>query len=144
MTFVKFLSAAVVVAVIAACVPQKRPLPPPQKVPSINTTIKTSARSDRIRLYSTPGASQKRGRVRVCIRNSASGRDKGLHFQSSRAPKYVVKRRNQSSCGHYKPGKKVFYLWRRTALGKWKLRRTLRLNLTKFAGQQITFDWVQD
>ncbi len=115
---------------------------PPAQVPSINKTL--SFKKDMVRLYSTVGGSQKAGKVRVCIRNAASGRNKGLHYKRAGGPKYVVKKKNQSSCGHYSPGKKTFYLWKNNAFGKMKLRKTLNLNLSRFAGQQITFDWIRD
>ena len=144
----KFLKAiAVTLAVtgaLAACKPPKKTPPPQAQAPSLNFTMKTNARADRIRVYSTVGGSQKTGKVRVCLRNSSSGRDKGLHFKKAKKPRFVVKKKNQSSCGHYSPGKKTFYLWRNNALGKMKLRAVRRLDLSKFSGQLVTFDWVQD
>ena len=144
-----FLAAiAVVAASVGACVPKNNgtgrvgaPPPPP---PSLNYSMKTNDRGDLLRVYSTLNGSQKVGKVRVCIRNSSSGRDKGLHFKRANAPKYVAKKKNSVSCGHYTPGKKTFYLWRNTPFGKWKLRAVRRVDLTRYAGQQITFDWVRD
>ena len=131
---------------LAACKPPKNG-PPAQQVaapPSMNFTMKTNHRPDRIRVYSTVGGSQATGKVRVCLRNAASGRDKGLHFKRASGPKFVVKKRNQYSCGHYSPGRKTFYFWKNTVLGKMKLRATKKLDLSGYAGQQITFDWIQD
>ena len=112
--------------------------------PSMNFTMKTNHRPDRIRVYSTVGGSQRKGKVRVCLRNSSSGRNKGLHFKDARGPKYVVKKKNQSSCGHYSPGRKTFYLWKNRVVGGMKLRAVRNVDLTGFEGQLVTFDWVQD
>ena len=143
-----FLAAiAVVAASVGACVPKNNgtgQVGAPPKPPSVNFSMKTNDRGDLLRVYSTMGASQKPGKVRVCIRNSSSGRNKGLHFKQAGAPKYVVKRKNGVSCGHYNPGRKTFYLWRNTPFGKWKLRAVRKLDLSGFAGQQVTFDWVRD
>ena len=149
MTLFKLSAIALIAATATACVPVHKnpgqhPAPDQPAPPSMNMTLKTNDRGDLVRLFSTMNASQKAGKVRVCIVNSSSGRNKGLHFKSAGSPKYVVRKRNDVSCGHYTPGKKTFYLWRNTPLGKWKLRRTLRLDLSRFAGQQITFDWVRD
>lgn len=146
MRFLKFGACALIASVaLAGCMKHQKVTQ--QQVaapPSMNFTMKTNSRKDRIRVYSTVGGSQKKGKVRVCLRNGASGRDKGLHYKKASTPKYVVKKKNQSSCGHYSPGKKTFYLWRNTALGKMKLRATRRVDLTGYAGQLVTFDWVQD
>ncbi|MEM7317453.1 MAG: hypothetical protein AAF408_00375 [Pseudomonadota bacterium] len=147
MSFLKALVAVAMIGSLAAvsgCKVKQQPVQTASAPPSMNFTMKTNSRSDRIRVYSTVGASQKKNRVRVCLRNSSSGRNKGLHYKNAKKPKFVVKKKNQSSCAHYKPGKRTFYLWRNTPLGKMKLRATRNLDLTGYAGQQVTFDWVQD
>lgn len=144
MNTIKVIAIALLATSIAGCKMKAKPIDPPSQPPSINVTIKTNDRGDLIRLFSTSGGSYKAGKVRVCIANSSSGRNKGLHFKRTSKPKYVVRKKNDVSCGHYSPGKKTFFLWRNTPFGKWKLRKIVKLDLSRFAGQQVTFDWVRD
>lgn len=100
--------------------------------------------NDRIKLKSKKNGSDKSGKVKVCLRNKTN-QWKGMHFKKSSSAKYVTKKNNNVSCGHYKPGVKSFYFWekRLPAFKKRVNGSAIKLDLTGYANYRINLDWYE-
>ncbi|MEM9784455.1 MAG: hypothetical protein AAF899_18515 [Pseudomonadota bacterium] len=125
--------------------PQPAPVPQaPPPPPSIDDYFGTTTGKDRIRIVSG-GRSNDASKVRVCLRNSASGKNKGMHFKAGK-PRYVTKRRGDVVCGEHPAGPKTvtWYFHRTLGIGAQKFVGTYQFNATGYQGQQVTFDWIDD
>ncbi len=118
--------------------------PQPSGGPPIDQVFRTSNSDDRIRIV-TGGNSQDPSKVRVCLRNSASGINKGMHFTTG-DPRYVTRRRGDVVCGEHPAGPHTvtWYFYRTQGIGDMDFVGTYQFNATGYAGQTITFDWIED
>lgn len=136
----------IVVAAISACKPAHRPAqqtvwtPPP-----IDQQIRTSDRDDRIRVYSTNGRAKDPRKIRVCIHNNASGRNKGLHWQTGGKPRYIARKKGDVICAEHPTGNRTvaWHLYKTKGL-RMKHVATYDLDVTGREGQQVTFAWHRD
>ncbi|MGF1625671.1 MAG: hypothetical protein ACFCVH_12370 [Alphaproteobacteria bacterium] len=120
------------------------PVQQPPVAPPIDATFGTSNPGDQIRIVSG-GNSQDPNKVRVCLRNSASGVNKGMHFQPG-DPRYVTTRRGDVVCDEHPAGPHTvtWYFHRTEGIGRLRFVGTYQFNATGYAGQTITFDWISD
>lgn len=111
---------------------------------SIDQVFRTSDKDDSIRVY-TSGRSDDPNKVQVCLRNSASGKNKGLHFKKTKKPRYVTKKKGDTNCAEHPAGPHSV-TWRFWKTKGFKMKRvgSYKLNATDFAGQRIIFDWYHD
>lgn len=79
------------------------PAPPdPPKEKMIDKVFNLGSKN-KIRIHVT-GKSRDPNKYRICIRNSASGKNKGLDWKTSRKkPVFIARKRNSVTCGEYKP-----------------------------------------
>ena len=111
---------------------------------SIDKIFRTSDKDDSIRIYSS-GRSDHPDKVQVCLKNSASGKNKGLHFKKTSKPRYVTKKKGQMSCAEHPAGPHTV-TWRFWKTKGFKMKRVgyYKFNATDFAGQRVIFDWYND
>lgn len=113
--------------------------------PKLNTSIYLAAlfSNDRIAMKSYKNQSDKDGKIKVCLRNKTN-QWKGMHFKSASKPKYVARKKNNISCGHYWPGKKMFYFWEKGKSGKSLSGPPVSLDLHGYTDYKIIFDWYEE
>ncbi len=111
---------------------------------SIDKIFRTSDKDDSIRVF-TSGRSDDPSKVQICLKNSASGKNKGLHFKKTSKPRYVIKKKGEMNCAEHPAGPKTvtWRFWKTKGL-KMKRLGYYKLNATDFAGQRIIFDWYND
>ena len=145
----KFACAVLLVAVAGACMPKKGGGGTPgYAAPAINQTIGTSDRSDAIRVY-TGGRAKNPNKIRVCLKNTASGKNKGIHWKLTSKPKYIARKKGQTVCGEHPTGARVvtWYVYKRTGLAGikgWRAVGEYRINVRGREGQRVTFNWYRD
>lgn len=147
MTLMKVIPMLAVAAILGACVPVKgQPGPPVSHTPPpLDQQIRTSDRDDRIRVYSTAGRAKNPGKIRVCLHNSASGRNKGMHWTLTGKPRYIARKKGNVVCDEHPTGTRTvsWHLFKTKGL-RMKHVATYDLDVTGREGQQITFAWHRD
>ena len=112
--------------------------------PPIDAVFTTSNPGDQIRIV-TGGTSVDPGLVRICLRNSASGVNKAMHFATG-DPRYVVRHRGDLVCDEHPAGPHTvnWYFYRTEGIGGLQFVGTYQFNATGYEGQTVTFDWIAD
>ena len=111
---------------------------------SIDQYIHVDGKDKAIRMYSE-GNSADKSKVRVCLRNVVSGRNKGLHFEpGAKKPRYKVKKKGGRVCGEHPAGPHTvtWTFWKRKGVKMVEVGK-VKFNASGFAGQKITFDWLK-
>ena len=98
---------------------------------------------NKIRVYSE-GRANDPNKVRICLHNPSSSKNKAFHFRPDKKPRYVTKRKGDLVCGEHPAGPHTasWYMYRQNPI--WKIVGTIDFNATGFAGQRVTFAWYDD
>ena len=150
-TISKIIVLGIALGVAGACVPKNARdgrVPAPYTAPAIDQKIGTSDRSDRIRVY-TEGRAKDPNKIRVCLHNTASGKNKGLHWKLTSKPRYIVRKKGGVVCGEHPAGNRnvTWYVYKRTGIagaGGWRAVGEYTINVRGREGQQVTFAWYRD
>ena len=142
--------AAALLPLASACtitpMPIAVPTPVPAGPPPINDDVHSSHRKDRIRVTSRDSGAQNRQKIRVCLENNASGKNKGMHWKFEKKPRYVAKKRGQVVCGEHPTGNRTvtWHFFRTVGLKKMKHVGSYDIDVSGREGQLITFAWNAD
>lgn len=117
--------------------------PPPEEKPTpkwIDETFYLG--KNKLHVHVT-GQSKNPNKYRICVRNSAGGKNKGMDWKNRKKPVFIAKKKNSVSCGEYSP-KKVEWKFYRIKGFKYKTVGSYTFNAKNYAGKEITFDWIKD
>ena len=144
-TFKILTAVLVATTAVAGCQIKQQKRETGYQPPAINQMVASSNRKDSIRVY-TNGRSQDPNKVRVCLHQKASGKNKGMHWRLDKKPRYVARRKGDLICGEHPTGNRTvsWYLYRPSGIGGWKPVAEYRLNVNGRAGQRIIFAWERD
>lgn len=119
------------------------PPPPPAPTPTVKWIDDTFyLGKNKLRVHVT-GQSNNPNKYRICVRNSAGGKNKGMDWKNRKKPVFIAKKKNSVSCGEYNP-KTVNWKFYRIKGFKYKEIGNYRFNAKAYKGKEITFDWLKD
>jgi hypothetical protein len=126
--------------------PPTNPPPPPPPAPQkeskwIDTSFNLGKNSFRVNVT---GQSNNPQKYRICLRNSAGGKNKGMDWKSGRKPIMIAKKRGQIVCNEYSPKKVSWKFYRIRGLKGYQNIGNYTFNAKGYAGKEVTFDWVRD
>lgn len=90
------------------------------------------------------GQSQDPKKYRICLRNSAGGKNKGMDWKNRKQPIFKAKKRGSISCNEYSPKKVNWKFYRIQGFKGYQNIGSYTFNAKRYAGKEITFDWIRD
>jgi hypothetical protein len=97
---------------------------------------------NKLRVHVT-GQSNDPNKYRICVRNSAGGKNKGMDWKDRQKPVFIAKKKNSVSCGEYHPKTVEWKFYRISGL-KYRTVGSYTINAKGYEGKEITFDWLKD
>jgi hypothetical protein len=118
------------------------PPPPPKQEPKwIDKNFNLGKNSFHVHVT---GQSRDPNKYRICLRNSAGGKNKGMDWKSGRKPVFIAKKRGQIVCHEYNPRTVAWKFYRIQGLKGYQNIGSYTFNAYNYKGKEITFDWLRD
>lgn len=138
--------------VLNGCVAVQPYPPPPPPTPAPTPAPKPVAKlidkkfnlgKNSFRLHVT-GNSRDRQKYRMCLRNSAGGKNKGMDWKERKKPVFIAKHRGDVVCHEYNPRKVAWKFYRIRGIKGYQNIGSYTFNAQGYAGKEVTFDWLRD
>lgn len=123
--------------------PTPQPPPPPPKAEKKWIDKKFNLGKNSFHVHVT-GQSNDPNKYRICLRNSAGGKNKGMDWKKRKKPVFIAKKRGQVVCGEYHPKKVAWKFYRIRGFKGYQNIGSYTINAKGYEGKEITFDWLKD